>query len=278
MTTTKQKAIDKARDGLKKGIYKTVRLVKIVEEKENIIIPWSKVSTIEALNRLDYIKHKLDGDLDSGTYEIQCKINFLKNGITEPFRFDVKERKIVSLSTITKTDDKEVLTEEATTMREIDLEEYIDTIKENERLKVMVEVLEGERNLYKKLYEEKGPTALNDAPEEKGMMERALEGLSGAAPILMGLAEKFMEQRDRRLSIEESKIKPTTKPTMKRRVRQAQPLQEESREQLADRLELLFESDPDLFNDELDMIEGNDPELYEYLADQLGLEDSEEEE
>lgn len=279
MTTTKNKAIEQARNGLKKGIWKSVRLVKVDNEATTIIIPWSKVSTEEALNRLDYIKHKLDNDLDSGNYQIQCKMNFTKHGITESFCFEVKERKIVSLSTIPKDNEDSTTTTETTIMpNDIDFDEYIATIKENAELKAMNGVLERERDLYKHLYEDKTPVPLNDSPEQKTMTEKILEGLAGTAPVLLALGEKWMEQRDRKLSLEEKK-NTTNKPMAQRIRKRLKPMEEgESKEQLCDRLSLLCDNDPDAFESELDLLEQSDPELYDYVYENLGLEDSEEEE
>lgn len=282
MTMTKQKALDKARDGLKKGIYKTVRLVKIEEGTTIPIISWSKVSSEEALNRLEFIKYKIDGDLEAGVYEIQCKINFNKGGITEPYRFEIKERKTIPLSTLPKEQVEEVQTEEEPDMKQIDFDDYINTIRENAELKAQNDVLVRERDFYKKLSEEKAPLALNDSPEEKSIGERVIEGLAATAPSLLALADKFLEQRDRKLTLEENQQRPKLPyREMNKRIRRrvVQPMQDESmdREKLLEHMTFLCDNDEERFNDEMDALELSDPDTYDYIYDQLGLEDSEEE-
>jgi len=212
MILTKNKAFDNAKQGINKGIYKTVRLVKKSdEEPDQVLVHYSKINGEEALKRLEYIRQKVDRDLQSGIYEIQCKINFQKSGLVDSFPFEIKERQTLQLTT------KEPETLEAEIMNNhIDFDDYVKLIKEVEGLKAQNALLQVERDYYKKLSEQpKEVVPLNDE-QPKTLADKAFATLETALPPLVGLAEKFFELRERQIALAENR-QPQKTNTMRRR-------------------------------------------------------------
>jgi len=270
MILTRNKAFDNAKQGINKGIYKTVRLIrKSDDEPDLVLVHYSKINGEEALKRLEYIRQKVDRDLPSGIYEIQCKINFQKSGLVDSFPFEIKERQTLQLTT------KEPETLEAEIMNNhIDFDDYVKLIKEVEGLKAQNALLQVERDYYKKLSEQpKEAISLNDE-QPKTLADKAFATLETALPPLVGLAEKFFELRERQIALAENKTMPRNSNTMNRTRR---PKQIDELEEKIVYFEGLYDNNPDQFNDELDNLEIENPELYSVICDRLGLDDSEEE-
>lgn len=277
-------AIQKAKQGIDARVYKTLRLVKIDPDSEYLVlIGFNKVGENfqqEAYDKLKHIELIIKQyKLEPGTYQIQCRSSHTRGGLVDSFDF------IIPKKNLPVPEGAEDYTQQQEEMagHEIDFDDYVKLIKENAALKALNEMLVVERDHYKKLAA--NPVALQDAapvePEKTGT-DRLLDALGTLAPGLMALGEKFMEQRDRTISLEEQRLQKAIvkkKPAPRMR-QQQQPVAEDNQEleQLVERLSALMNEDEDAFNDELDELEQNDPEMYQAVCEAMELEEHEEEE
>lgn len=161
-------------------------------------------------------------------------------------------------------------------MFNIDPEDYIETIKENERLKAelknandLIEVLRQNQNHQQ---------GLNDAQVVANPTMKLLED---SIPTALTLLDQLLSLRNKTLDLKEKEldykngqykkvVNPKTKP--KPKVKRAM----NDNEKLLEYFETLFEQDPDAAEVELDKLEKHDPETYDYVCEQLGLFDEEE--
>lgn len=273
---------DKIDKGIKSGMYKLVRLVKITDESNpEITVPFNKITGQSggALERFEYIRSKID-QLKPGHYQIQCRLSPNNQGITDCYDIVIKTRDV------TLTNGIEDHTNKQEEMSTVDFEDYVRLIKENASLTAMNTMLETEKEFYKKEYlslRDAGvtkSTGLNDSGEkEKGTMEIVASTLencfAGAMPILQ---EHFNIQREKidlqKQQLSSGRIKTNKTMGVKKKLKTIEELAEEK----ADELYEISETDPEEFENQLDELEANDNELYQLVCEILEIEESEEEE
>jgi hypothetical protein len=115
-----------------------------------------------------------------------------------------------------------------------------------------------------------------DEDEEKGNNNpnNIISYLKDTAPLLIGLADKYFEQQDKRLLLEEKKL--NLQNIAKRNLK---PVIKIGSQEHLDLIEKLFnENKDDLMNIELDKLEAFDTTIYNNVVQALGLDSEEEEE
>lgn len=275
---------NKIEGGLNSGIYKMVRLVRILSDgTQQVIVPYNKESEpAKAPEKLKFIKHKIQ-DLPVGTYEVQARVSFVKGSFEDKFRFTIDPHRPIPIGEGNNDDDQEpIATQQIMNGSEIDLDDYIKVIKENAQLSARVDMLEVERDHWKNLYRSGGSEkkTLSDAPPEKSVAELAFATLSEALPGLIGLGDKFMSQRDKSLEIEEKRLSMGEAPPQQqngKKVAIKKP-QQHTMQSIADMYDKMLDEDPVRANLELDKIQEENPKLYEYLCEELDLDGDDEEE
>jgi hypothetical protein len=84
--------INTIREGLESGVYKTLRLLKILPDgNPEVLVGYNKVSdTDNIVSKLDFIIKKFK-TLSPGTYELQVKSSFGNGAMVEKHRFTIAE-------------------------------------------------------------------------------------------------------------------------------------------------------------------------------------------
>jgi len=271
-----KKSFDKVRSGIESGIYKLIRLVKDGEA----IISWNKNSREELVKRFEYIQHKLN-DLPAGKYELEVCVSNTRQGLKESFPLVVTEKKTITIQNhnIVKgeTEDKIIdVTKDQETMNEIDFEEYKDLLKKNANLTAINEVLKLKVEYLEKQLSER---PLNDAPVGTG--GKIIETISEHIPTALHIFDKFLDQRDRQMDLKDRELSLQENGLSsggRRKVKKIKvDAQQKSKEEILSEMETLSDSNPDAFEATLDEMESKDPELYDYICEQLGLFDNDEE-
>jgi hypothetical protein len=262
----------------------------LLDEHRKIIVPAKRLRRTdvnEYFKHWAFIKMKLANELEPGKYILECFYDTARKNSSD---YPIEKSAHISIL-------DPVILQDPTPKKKpfnMDEKEYIEIIKENERLKaekslLMVEV---------KMLQEKIENLEEELNEMEGLADEASTGIKGgmeAITPLIPMFEKFMEQRDRQLNLEELRLKKVAPKTKKKIYRiaqnqQAQPLQQQQQENqqqqeeqnindqpseyeiLIDRLDMLLDNDPDLANQELDIIQLNNPNLYNQLVIDLDLE------
>lgn len=262
--------------GLEKGIFQSVRLVQVKEGDRLVLIPFAKDAK-DKNARWEHIKHTIDRKLGPGDYIIEARAGITPNSLKEQFSFKINSA-LPMKQDLQEGGAEEIqdhtINQEA--MFNIDPEDYIETIKENERLKAelknandLIEVLRQNQNHQQ---------GLNDAQVVANPTMKLLED---SIPTALTLLDQLLSLRNKTLDLKEKEldykngqykkvVNPKTKP--KPKVKRAM----NDNEKLLEYFETLFEQDPDAAEVELDKLEKHDPETYDYVCEQLGLFDEEE--
>jgi hypothetical protein len=270
-----KKMIANVRKGLENEIYKSVRLVKShVPEEERILIPYSKITDpSKAKARIDHIVYQIENVLGPGEYIIECRTGNNPGSMVDAFPIKIRERPVYtppqageSTAVQERIEDK---TFEQEDMANFDFEDYVRLIKENEMLKAKVSLLMTQLEL------EQTKPQLNDAVPSIG--EKAFQALADNVPTILTIFDKYFQQRDRHMDIEEKKLNGRNGFKKKVRTNVVEEV-EPSREQKLEFMEELEESDPVAFDATMDEMQEKDPELYAYICKEMDLVDEDEEE
>jgi hypothetical protein len=153
-------------------------------------------------------------------------------------------------------------------MENISLEDYIDLVRDNERLRAENAVLQTQLELTKKFYEDKG---LADPGAVAG--SKTAEIIKELAPSALGLLSEFMNQQSMKLDLEEKKL--SLKPTGTKIKRSNIETVDYLKNQLTKALQ---EEDQNKIDLVLDNIYEKYPNLYESILEEYNLSEEEEEE
>jgi hypothetical protein len=258
------------------GNYKLVRLVQEVEGQKlpEVIIEYNSVagdSKKLANERLDFIRTKCNKFLPAGEYIVQCRMSKQNKSTIDQYNVTVTRAVVLTNNVEDKTK------EQTTEMESIHLDEHIKLIHENARLTALITQLQFENEWYKK-HGGSNPTTLADGspiPKEKTGEELLSNVLSEALPGIMNLGDRYFGLEEKRLSLENNRIKSglVKKGGMKKIVKK-KTFEQQAQEEAAymDKLQ------GDRFDREMDELEQDDPELYDAVCEILGIEEEEEEE
>ena len=155
-------------------------------------------------------------------------------------------------------------------MENISLEDYIDLVKENERLKAENAVLQTQLKMTEEFYKEK---TLSD-PGAVGA-SKTVEIIKELAPSALGLLSEFMNQQSRKLDLEEKRLN-QTQPAKGRIINRSNLETLDSlKAQLNKALQLDNENETDKI---LEKIFTKFPNQYESVLNEFNLSEEEEEE
>lgn len=269
---TARSAINKVREGIKSGVYKTVRLIKILSDgTTEPLVPFSNVSKPEeAAARLSHIEMKIKQGLPAGTYQIQARAGHTKGSLTDSFEFTISDPLPVILK-----DGEEPLTVEPMPNGLIDFDEYKELLRENAELKADKKLHLMEIEFWKGKAES-SPTSLAEQPQEKTWMDHASKVLEDIGPSVMGLLSQHMELKERQISLQEKAASQKTVKQLPSK-KMAKKTFSEVLEIKVNRLTELEQTDPEAFEAELDKLEERDPRMFEAVCERMGLEEYEEE-
>jgi hypothetical protein len=263
----------KVKRGIDEGIYKAIRLVRINENgSRDVVVPFSRAThTNELKPRFELIRSELQRNLPAGTYLIECKTGNSATALIKTFKIIINSALPESSGNETHT--KEEFFNPKLENMDFDIDEYKQLLKENANLNANNQVLKLEVEFLKAQLSQK---PLSDAPPVSSGFVKALED---NAPVMLNILDKFLEQRDRNITLEEKKLdlRIGNKKIVKKKVK-PKAMDEETFETILKTLEELEQSNPESFNATLDEMEKDDPELYDQVCEALGLFDDEEEE
>ena len=151
-------------------------------------------------DQYEYIKYRLL-DLPDGTYILSCaRDSTLKKDVTryEVIKDSETPEVIQAKRSIVSKNSSNI------DMENISLEDYIDLVKENERLKAENAVLQTQLKMTEEFYKEK---TLSD-PGAVGA-SKTVEIIKELAPSALGLLSEFMNQQSRKLDLEEKRLNQT---------------------------------------------------------------------
>lgn len=277
----KRKKYDAIRNGIDSGVYKCVRLIQIKDGERIVLLPFNSLSMPGELEkRMAHIRQMLEKELAPGTYLVECRNSHNKNGHVNKFEFVIEEPKILKLNPSTGAVERNQEGEpiNAEIMESISLREFLDIMQENSDLKA-------ENDFLKKQLEMalQNQTALSDPTPVKTGWDRVFDVLGDNSATLLGLADKFMQQRDKRLELDErmlssgvanKKNNHTPKVIKRTQETMAEQLYKKKLQELAH----LYDTDPDQADAIMDELEETNPELYQMLCADLGIDGEEEEE
>lgn len=275
-----RKQYNEIKGRIENGTYKMVRLC---NGKGEVIISYNKVSTKDnkfVLERFEYIKLKIDKDLEPGEYQVQCKVTPNNNKLVDVYKIVKTESTAIIINDV---EDK--TNEQEEDMSGVDIKEHIKIIKENAENKALIKFLEMERDHYQKLYNSLAKTnpALSDgnpAETTESTAKIVTTGVTDALAGMMGLAEKWFEQGNKKLELEEKKLtsgKVKINKTMNTTKKKFKTIEQQA-EEVADAMQELYEANPDQYEEEMDSMQDNNPELYELVCSILGVEEEGDEE
>jgi hypothetical protein len=275
-----KKTIEKVKKGIDEEVYKMVRLIKKEKKgnkiEDNVLIPYSKMGKQHCIARLNHIKHELENDLPPGKYIIQVCMGSTKTAMKKNFEVEVYAPiKVLHSRTqhspSVEVDDKTEETTDNNMNGFVSIEEYKKMLQEISNLKMQLHVLMTENEMLNREISrlDSGGRGIGDGSGNT-FAETAFKTLSDMAPGIMNVVDKFLEQRDRRLDLDERKL---NKVKVNRSNVQQQQM---TREELADYIDDLFDKDEARANMELDKIKQSDPDTYNWLWDELGLVDDNE--
>jgi hypothetical protein len=254
--------------GIEKGIYKSVALVKVNEKGERIFLLTHSKNPKE---RFEHIKIQLEKKLGPGVYSIECNTGNYRSSFKDCFEVIIKEPVLISLNNQNK--DSEIIdeTQNQETMNEINFEDYINLIKDKERLTAQNALLLTQLEIEQK---KNGNVSLNDSSGGT-IGEKVINSLSENIPMVLSIFDKWMAQRDKDLELRERALNDKTGNKMIQKKINGNHF---SKENLISHLEDLYLNNPEEFEKSLDKIQQTDPDLYNYCLQSLGLEETEEEE
>lgn len=270
---SRQRIYKQIKSGLEKGIYKTVRLVRIENGNREVILPFSGAKG-NAKDRFEHLVHQLEKSLPVGLYEIEAKAGFTPSSIIDSFKIELKNPVTISIDQGLEKKDPE-------TMRDsfIDVDDYKDLLKEISDYKSLCEVQKMKIQFLESQLKNNAPvTPLAESPSIAGGIFKALED---HLPTALNVLDTFLKQRDRGLNIKERELTLNENGGGKRLKikRKSKPQEEElDREAILEQMQGLSESDPDSFEATLDEMEEKNPELYDFICDKMDLMEEEEEE
>lgn len=255
------------------GHYKLVRLVQEVEGQKlpEVIIEYNSVagdSKKLASERLDFIRAKCNKFLPAGDYIVQCRLSKQNKSTVDQYNVTVTRTVVLTNTVEDKTK------EQTTEMEPIHLEDHIKLIHENARLTALITQLQFENEWYKK-HGGATPTTLADGspvPKEKSGEEMLTNVLSEALPGLMNLGDRYFGLEEKKLTLEDNRIKSglVRKGKMKKVVKK-KTFEQEAQEEAAYMDKLQGEE----FDIAMDELEEEDPELYDAVCEILGIEEEE---
>lgn len=255
--------LNKVEKGIKEGYFLTFRLL---DKDRNIITTYKRNKDVWV--QWNYIKQKLS-ELPDGVYIIKAS--------ADKYNHDTTEYEIIKDTTpeiITPT--KSIIEQQNNDlMNEISLDDYLDLVRENEKLKSQVAVLQTQIDLQKQYFESN--------KETKGLSEPSplAAAFESIAPAALGLLDKYLSIQEEKNNIEKSKV---NKGLLKGRVfrpQKKQPLNESgpTYEQIYNDCKQLQDAgNESALNDLLDNIEALDINTYNRLISDLGIEEIEENE
>lgn len=269
---------DKIKAGIDNEVFKVIRLVKCTSSGQDVIIGFSSLGKDQAYERLKYIRHKLENDLEPGEYEIQCKNGFTKGALQESFRITIEPKPTVQI--IHNDEDKKEQEPKIHSDMERDvitIEEYTKLIRELESYKAKCALLMTEielRNQFGNVTQQQQKGLSDNGMNSFG--SSLMETIKEVAPSALQMLEKRLEQRDRELTLQENAMNNNLVKVRKNPPSQGQQIQ--TADDVANYLYDLYGKDQHAFNVELDKIEASNPQLYSYVCEKLGITEEEEEE
>jgi hypothetical protein len=271
MTPSRRQVYNKIKAGLKSGLYKGIRLSKIVEGEKEILVPFNRINPGQGLERFEYIQNKLELNSMPGEYLIECRTGLVPSSIVDEFTISIKSKMLPPDSGEKETHEKEeYLHPEVETMNDIDFEEYKRLVEENAKLKGNEQIL-----LFKiKMLEDDRAKPLADAPSTGGGI---IAALSEHAPSIIGAFDEFLKTQNRKLDIEEKKLDNRKGYPVKKKNTARTTARQKSKEDILEEMINLEQTDPEGFDKTLDDMEVQNPELYNFICDAMGLEEEEEE-
>ncbi len=261
--------------GIERGVYTTVRLVQLVDDKRTILMPYNKIggNKEQALHRLETIKFQLEKKLEAGTYVLEARMGDTANARCDSFEYILKAPVMLQPSTKkSSVHDEEIIDktkEQETTMAEISMQDYIDKIEEVAKLRSDIEMLKLRIEIMSNAQQQ---TALSEPASTIG--NTVMKVLEDHLPTAMSIFDKFMEQRDRSLSLKDRELSLSENGNTKYKKKAVV----HPRDKKASDMERLMNSDEEAFNNEMDRLQDTDIEMYNYICDKLDLVDEEEEE
>lgn len=271
------------KEGLKSGLYKSIRLVKIDPEGDQYLIGFNRIKSDglpNTLGRLDHFKKLLDKSLDPGKYEIQASGNLI-HGMIEKFPVQVFEKKVATLENNNSVQEHLNVFEILEDDDFMDKDEYKKLMRDLSTLQGQVTTLTLERDWYKNLHiQNHKDQGLSDKTSwQQSLAEVAKEAIPG----IVNFAQDYMAVRKQELSDKTNdregkiKIKKSFKPAANDNpilsyYTDADP------ENVIDHYHDLLDSNNDLANEELDAMELHNPALYKIVDEALFREEEEEEE
>lgn len=272
-----KKVCDKVRKGIEEGLYTKVRLCRLIKKgskvDSEILITFNRPGKDHCLQRLKNIEFELNNGLEPGKYLIQATTGQTNTSLKKNFEVEVfAPIKIQSSYTVQSPSKGDENVQDYTKENSVDsmtLEDYRKTLEQMAELKAENRFLKMENDM---LTRENQRLANIGPMDDAGNGNMVLDTLREFAPSVMGAVEKFLEQRDRDLTLRENSQNkvPFRKPSSKK--------QEPTYDDMVNYIDSLFATDDDKANEELDKIEEKDPQLYQYICTKLGLETDESEE
>jgi len=267
----KKSIYDTIKQGFRNGIYKSIRLIRINEEgKRETVLPFSKMGELKySFDRLDHIKLQIDKKLPPGKYLIECNTGHGISNLKDSFEVIIKEPLLISEGNIIENKLQENIidkTEDQEQMHNIDFEDYLQLIKECEKLKAQNALLLTQLEMTNKM---QGVNNLSDS-EPKTITEKVFKSLDDNLPMVLNIFDKFITQRDKQLELKEKEL------NIKSGHRTMSKKTKVNPDKVVKELEALYDKDENLFNKALDELEDKDPNLYQYCCNALGIEDNEE--
>lgn len=277
-----KKICDRVRKGIDEGLYTRVRLCRPVKKgskvEDEVLITFNRPGKDHCLQRLKNIQFELENGLIPGKYSIQATTGQTNTSLKKIFEVEVHAPiKIQSSYNVPSGQNKEENVHDYTRDNSTDsmtLEDYKKTLDvmaelkaENRFLKMENDMLTRENQKLSSM----GPLDDNTG-SSMGMLADTLKEL---APAILGTVEKFMEQRDREITLKENSYSSGKVPFKKKA---SKPKKEATADDVVDYIDNLFATDEDKANEELDKIEQENPDLYKYICQQLGLEEGQDEE
>jgi hypothetical protein len=268
-----KKTCEKVKKGIDEGVYKMVRLLQRQKQGskfvDNVIITCNKMGKEHALSRLKHIELELVNDLPPGRYIIQAYTGSTQSSMKKNFEVD-KTAPIRILESKAGSENKSETVHDYTHHQEepMTTEEYRKLIQENADLRADNRMLLFEIDSLKREINRLDSGSLNDSGNA---FAPVIETLKEYAPGIIGLAEKYLDNKDREISLKERSINkvPLKKTSMPKK---------DPREEMVDYIDELLDSNPEKANEELDKLEESNLELYNYVVDELGLSEEETEE
>jgi hypothetical protein len=238
---------------------------------DQAIIPFLSTKEIDKrIERLKYIRGRINNyKLPPGEYAIECTTH-PRNSPLNVYPIIIPDKP----DSITHHVEDKTLEQEE--LMNFNPEDYKETVMELARKEMKIMALEHEIKFLKsqmKEMEKKTSKPLSDGEEPKTWFDALGKSFSENLPELANLAEKFLSQRDRQLSLAErgygykNPVRKTVKSKPKNNMNA-----------ILKRMELLQEEDPEEFEKVMDQYAERNRPLHDRICEHLGIEIEEEEE